>query len=211
MKTRGFTLIELLVVIAIIAILAAILFPVFAKAREKARQSSCLNNIKQLALASLMYVQDYDERSQRWHGSWDSGHTPTVTDPFWYAYITPYVKNSQILVCPSAGDRALDPGYSPANTYYCTYALSNGWPMQALAAFVSPSETVMLCETQSNNYYRYRLAPNSDAPIDSVAIKMHNDGSNFAMVDGHAKWFPAAKFASLEPTSDLHWWPAWPY
>jgi len=62
MKRHGFTLIELLVVIAIIAILAAILFPVFAKAREKARQSSCLSNLKQLGLACLSYAQDYDER-----------------------------------------------------------------------------------------------------------------------------------------------------
>jgi prepilin-type N-terminal cleavage/methylation domain-containing protein len=62
MKTRGFTLIELLVVIAIIAILAAILFPVFARAREKARQTSCLSNVKQLTLGILMYAQDYDER-----------------------------------------------------------------------------------------------------------------------------------------------------
>jgi prepilin-type N-terminal cleavage/methylation domain-containing protein len=65
MKRRGFTLIELLVVIAIIAILAAILFPVFARAREKARQTSCLSNVKQLSLGMLMYTQDYDERLPR--------------------------------------------------------------------------------------------------------------------------------------------------
>lgn len=193
-RSQGFTLIELLVVIAIIAILAAILFPVFAKAREKARQSSCLSNIKQLALAGLMYTQDYDERTQRWHGYWDTGQVPSVTDPFWYTLLVPYIKNSQIFLCPSAGDKALDPAYSPANTYLCTYAVSNGWPLTALAAFVSPAETVMLCETQNSNYYRYRLNPNSDAAIDAAAIKMHNDGSNFAMVDGHAKWYPASKF-----------------
>ncbi|MCE5237455.1 DUF1559 domain-containing protein [bacterium] len=211
MRKHGFTLIELLVVIAIIAILAAILFPVFAKAREKARQSSCLSNLKQLALASLMYVQDYDEMSQRWHGYWGAPAVPTVSDPYWYQYIVPYTKNQQIFLCPSAGDKALDPADAPANTYLCTYAVSNGWPQQALSAFVSPAETVMLCETQSSNYYRYRLVPNSDAAMDTTARNMHNGGSNFALVDGHAKWYPASKFSSGEPTSDLHWYPAWPY
>ena len=74
MKRRGFTLIELLVVIAIIAILAAILFPVFARAREKARQTSCLSNLKQVGLASNMYLQDYDERLViEFYGSMASG------------------------------------------------------------------------------------------------------------------------------------------
>src|SRR5437870_793269 len=114
-RRRGFTLIELLVVIAIIAILAAILFPVFAQARESARQASCLSNTKQLGLAVMQYIQDYDERFP----------TPMyplpASDPsyakrdspwgIWYRYqygwnhiIFPYVKNVQVFLCPSGQD-----------------------------------------------------------------------------------------------------------
>src|SRR5438105_7215904 len=85
----GFTLIELLVVIAIIAILAAILFPVFAQAREKARQTSCISNLKQIALGSLMYSQDYDEK---FFSGWGSGGGPEPGVIVWRVAILPYVK-----------------------------------------------------------------------------------------------------------------------
>src|SRR5579871_5464664 len=93
---RGFTLIELLVVIAIIAILAAILFPVFAQAREKARQTSCLSNTKQMSLAVLQYIQDYDENypmgvQNDWNNSW-----PVL--------VQPYVKSIQVFRCPDDGN-----------------------------------------------------------------------------------------------------------
>src|SRR5258708_19437798 len=97
MKQRGFTLIELLVVIAIIAILAAILFPVFAQARAKARQATCTSNVRQMALALNMYCQDFDERLPL---------AATAPDAFtyynWHDLVTPYVKNVQIWICPSA-------------------------------------------------------------------------------------------------------------
>src|SRR5215472_10879429 len=102
-KKRGFTLIELLVVIAIIAILAAILFPVFAQAREKARQTSCLSNEKQLALAIMMYVQDYDEHFPIYEYPFlnalnDPPFDPPVIDATvgWNEEIYPYIKNVQL-------------------------------------------------------------------------------------------------------------------
>lgn len=95
MKRRGFTLIELLVAIAIIAILAAILFPVFARAREKARQSQCLAHIKQLNLGMLMYIQDYDERLPILFAPWAVG-VDTV-----FQTVQPYIRNQQIGTCPS--------------------------------------------------------------------------------------------------------------
>src|SRR5258706_4905820 len=104
---RGFTLIELLVVIAIIAILAAILFPVFAQARAKARQTSCLSNVKQLTLGMTMYAQDYDETFPTWAWWASSPYSPGVVsyrkdhfESLWINAIYPYVKNGQIYSCP---------------------------------------------------------------------------------------------------------------
>ena len=105
-RKLGFTLIELLVVIAIIAILAAILFPVFGRARENARRSSCQSNLKQIGLGLMQYTQDYDEKLPRaWYGG---GTTPHYTSNQgdgrhkWMDVVTPYTKSTQIFVCPSA-------------------------------------------------------------------------------------------------------------
>ncbi|MCC7492717.1 MAG: prepilin-type N-terminal cleavage/methylation domain-containing protein [Fimbriimonadaceae bacterium] len=106
-QRRGFTLIELLVVIAIIAILAAILFPVFAKAREKARQTSCLNNQKQIGTAMLQYMQDYDGYVV--YNWWE-----------WHCDLDPYVKNGQIFACPSSGHAP------PAQATFTNYPFSDG-------------------------------------------------------------------------------------
>lgn len=116
-KRRAFTLIELLVVIAIIAILAAILFPVFAQARAQARKSVCLSNFKQQGLAILMYIQDYDETmplEQR------TGSYKAPDDAFWSNLVQPYIKNYQIEDCPSdpVSDQAretVETSYPPSN------------------------------------------------------------------------------------------------
>jgi len=117
---RGFTLIELLVVIAIIAILAAILFPVFARAREKARQASCQSNEKQIGLALLMYAQDYDEKFPlNWTGHCGAG--PNFYD--WMEVTQPYIKNWQVYMCPSV---AMPGPYSPEGLHIHQCALSLG-------------------------------------------------------------------------------------
>src|ERR1700749_5072233 len=100
----GFTLIELLVVIAIIAILAAILFPVFAKVREKARAISCLSNTKQLALGCVQYSQDNDEKSA-------DGDDPTGLGSGWAGQIYPYVKSTAVFTCPDDSSAELKNGH----------------------------------------------------------------------------------------------------
>ena len=131
---RGFTLIELLVVIAIIAILAAILFPVFARAREKARQSSCLSNVKQLMLAVQQYAQDYDERMPR-HGN----------NPDWTEQIYPYVKNVQVYNCPSSSTAGPSTEADLGNlfNYSWNYYSSGGQNNFKLAQIVRPSEAIV--------------------------------------------------------------------
>ncbi|MFO8080819.1 MAG: DUF1559 domain-containing protein [Armatimonadota bacterium] len=207
MRRKGFTLIELLVVIAIIAILAAILFPVFARAREKARQTSCLSNMKQLGLGMMMYAQDYDERMSR-TSHYYYGDIVASGDSYaraWFGdLVQPYVSNRTILECPS---------YSWTFTRYrgtewgplvCSYAFPhiyrdanhNSVPSLSgakLAVIEAPSDTIMLIEsrsveifTGSSNDLRL-LDVIDDGSIDRTR-RAHNEGFNIAFCDGHAKW-----------------------
>lgn len=164
-KKAGFTLIELLVVIAIIAILAAILFPVFAQARAKARAIACLSNTKQLGIAMMMYMQDYDEVALPAHMDYDDatvGKTPdnTVRDwrRFWPFIIQPYVKNFQAQLCPDQvafqgpqwGDS--HPQDNPYNTnrskgYSINDTMSTwGGSTTALASISRPANIVMFAD-----------------------------------------------------------------
>ena len=176
----GFTLIELLVVIAIIAILAAILFPVFAQAREKARQTSCLSNMKQMGLAALMYTQDYDERTPRnWYGPTDPGGTgPEATTAIgdtperykWMDAIQPYVKNVQIFTCPSAPHLAYIPRTAlktgETTRKYGSYSYNRAYGQfdiesditpagKSLAAFALPADTVWFAEAPGGGPYDF--------------------------------------------------------
>ncbi len=183
---KGFTLIELLVVIAIIAILAAILFPVFARAREKARQSSCLNNQKQIALAFQMYVQDYDEGIPRYyfevtHVNNEYGLTGWVRC---LDVLMPYIKNIQVRYCPSDDYRA-----RYRMNYAYNYVYLGPWHSDGavkMGEVTHPAQTLVFGE--SNNGYDCLIRP----PHSRVNIDRHNGGANYSFCDGHAKWLSAS-------------------
>jgi len=184
MKRRGFTLIELLVVIAIIAILAAILFPVFAQAREKAKQATCLSNLKQQGLAFQMYIQDYNAYPRSFVtlpstpvpaapvGGWFYFVTPQGYSPsyvmLWENYLYPYVNNVQVFLCPDIGDAyGLNETYSGSGSlntdvYQGNYGINSAVQGLADAAIVDAAGTY--CVMDSFGYtigWTYCVNPNT--------------------------------------------------
>jgi prepilin-type N-terminal cleavage/methylation domain-containing protein/prepilin-type processing-associated H-X9-DG protein len=212
----GFTLIELLVVIAIISLLAAILFPVFARARENARRTSCLSNMKQLALGVMQYAQDNDGRL-----TGATGTTCGTVVNLWQMAYQPYLKSDQILFCPSSlkytGSLTLNTATNygfpmswvgprpanqiavvarlgremnscPPNTSSWTYFTTDAPPL--LDAIPEAARTCLIGETGSNT-------TSTGFPIfgaytgtysTQVASERHFDGANYAYLDGHVKW-----------------------
>lgn len=213
MTRRGFTLIELLVVIAIIAILAAILFPVFAKAREKARQSSCLNNLKQIGVAFLQYSQDYDERFPKGDSAaWGDGAWPGYPHGGYVDAIYPYVKNVQVFVCPSDSTRnCISAANPPTDTHtFGSDYLPGTYPAQQLSYMYNyylysypqsmlqyPAETVMACEGIERPYIYASGNKLASTNARMIGGARHNEGMNLAFVDGHAKWSKTDNLSSI--------------
>ena len=217
----GFTLIELLVVIAIIAILAAILFPVFARARENARKSTCQSNLKQIGVGFAMYTQDYDGRYLNYYTDGD----------LWVNKLQPYVKNSKVFVCPSTSG-----GWAAVNTTACAstshppesgfrnaggvvsygmvtgqtnYGAFPGGPAAgnvgvgcnyAEAQVAFPSDTLMACDAPCPRFRGMDHANAFNNKTGGVVYYPHMDGADFLFVDGHVKWLKTIKPCWMDAT-----------
>ncbi|PQV63854.1 hypothetical protein B1R32_10861 [Abditibacterium utsteinense] len=210
-RLRAFTLIELLVVIAIISILAAILFPVFGSARERARQTSCLSNLNQMGKGFLMYLQDYDEQTPANWVQTGSKSPSLSSDQAWPLMIYPYVKNAEVFDCPSSPDYMNKYGTSTLESQLrsgdydgkylfnydgLTYGINNH-----IAALQAPSETFvfmdggdMICCAGSNTYDSLLeeldmnlLGTNKWSAYTKEGAFRHLKRANVAFADGHAK------------------------
>lgn len=187
-RRSGFTLMEMLVVVALLSLLAGILFPVFASSREKARQAMCFSNMRQLALAQMLYIQDWDEQLPAWYfpvykpnGVWEKFI-------FWVEFFQPYLKNKAVFFDPSF---VWKDGEPPANIIanYCMFTWGPDgdgsearpywrWagPPLSLAQIARPSETFNITDGVTTTDF-----------ILGMMIR-HHDGVNGAFLDGHARW-----------------------
>jgi prepilin-type N-terminal cleavage/methylation domain-containing protein/prepilin-type processing-associated H-X9-DG protein len=224
-KHTGVTLIELLVVIAIIAILAAILFPVFARARENARKTNCLSNLKQLGMGMLQYAQDYDETfcpscattgiptpppDGYWYPGWE----------FWPQFVAPYISGgksaSQLAVCPN-GDRSW--AHAPREGHYGVNSAimpPYTWTSSRLTEIPAPASTYLLMDAGFNYLgSNYVLSPHWQVylpgggaagiakPAEMTDFKAsdyengrHAGGVNVVFADGHSKWLPSLQMVA---------------
>jgi prepilin-type N-terminal cleavage/methylation domain-containing protein/prepilin-type processing-associated H-X9-DG protein len=203
---RGFTLIEILVVVAIIGLLAAILFPVFARARENARRTSCASNLKQLGLGIMQYIQDYDETYPCVY-LWAADSQGR----YWTHDIYPYVKSTQVYVCPSSNANGKfdinNLGQAQTSVRYGmnNNAFGSGTTQPTKAAQITqPAQLLMLTDTENritgwNSFM-------SDVGNHTMSFR-HFEGANVAFVDGHVKWLKEENILYSSSTAKL--WMLW--
>lgn len=211
-RHRAFTLIELLVVIAIIAVLSAILFPVFSRVREKARQAVCMSNLKQISHAILLYSDDYDERFPM-HQYPDGNSNfaslpPTPQNPWdagnWVWTIYPYIKNWAVFQCPS-GNLISGFGSATPPLFYTNYTMNGYMHRQPFSAATHTERTFLLVEGLGapvlDGYGACFPVPRWTPPNPDVTLYLyfsrvglgqnHQGGSICTYLDGHAKWQPS--------------------
>jgi prepilin-type N-terminal cleavage/methylation domain-containing protein/prepilin-type processing-associated H-X9-DG protein len=198
MNRKAFTLIELLVVIAIIAILAAILFPVFAKAREKARQASCASNEKQILLGVMQYTEDYDENYPFLNWGWNPHNNS------WPTTLDPYIKSAQIWICPSATyDLATSnnwDSYDPPAAYsWNEDACAND---QNMAADGHPSNTYLVMDKGNSMcftpWYDWQGRAQNSWSGGNEEPGLHTGGKNIGFADGHVKWMMSSNITAVD-------------
>lgn len=216
--TSAFTLIELLVVIAIMAILAAILFPVFGSARKSAQRSQCSNNMRQLSLAVRLYMDDHHDT---FPATSHSGRSRS-----WIECVQPYLRTRLMYRCPSDTSSNWEAGSglglrtsSYATNYYMapfgrfSIQPSNTHGFTRMSMISNPSQTIYICELGRNNYGdhvhpAWWTFPNSDGAFmnsdEDVAKSIHNGGANYACVDGHVRWMKFEQ--TFDPARDINLW-----
>jgi prepilin-type N-terminal cleavage/methylation domain-containing protein/prepilin-type processing-associated H-X9-DG protein len=204
--SRGFTLLELLVVVAVIAVLAAFLFPMFARARESARRTTCLSHLQQIARAHLLYIQDWDERLPDWFAPRPEAPRPLPFGArvFWTELLHPYARCDDLFQDPTAVWE--DQGEVRLADYVLPTAGPGGrgtvaepywrWPGPplSLADVVRPSETIHLADGWTTT--GWMMGP----------IPRHGDGLNAGFLDGQARWLPARELRRVMTDDRGHLW-----
>lgn len=202
----GFTLVELLVVLAVMAMLAALFLPVLAQARERARQSTCLSNLRQIGQAHLLYLQDWDERFPDWVTSGPPRSQPFGPYRFWTEYLQPYLRSQALFRDPSA---QWPPKVAEIQKL-AQYALVTwgrhgwgtrddpywNWPSSALslAGVLRPADTMVVADGWTTTDWS------------GMDLLRHGEGLNAGFVDGHARWLARGEFWRLDTDGRGYYW-----
>jgi prepilin-type N-terminal cleavage/methylation domain-containing protein/prepilin-type processing-associated H-X9-DG protein len=228
-RKPAFTLIELLVVIAVIALLAALLFPAFAGARNKARQATCVSNLKQIGLAAALYLQDYDEHYPLGHSPTDDPITRADDNGYEMHFIDlmrPYIRNTRnqgVWRCPNDRSRLFDVDKVDNTTtkeLRVSYSI-NAWfeygaPVTAVA---EPARKVYVLESTDDDHFHWwelgrHAVGDPIPPLDQlpqkellvqVAMIRHHGGANYLFADGHVKWSPFAPLWGTTRETNAFW------